>query len=197
MPIWPGIAGWSSMFILTSLTLPLAARTAFSMIGVSWRQGPHHGAQKSISTGWRLDSSITSFTKVCVVVSLMRSDAVCGAGPPPCSSIVTCPSPDVPINSSNAPILARPGPLNGPRELQICNPLEPTLVRYPTASPVLLSSRRFPILAGFGRIFRQTPMIIAANAGIGRPAVAFVGRIWHSSARCRRTHRRQLLWVRV
>ncbi len=35
IPIWPGICGWSSMFILTSLTLPLAARTAFSRIGVS------------------------------------------------------------------------------------------------------------------------------------------------------------------
>ena len=73
MPIWPGIAGCWSMFILTSLTLPLAARTAFSSIGVSWRQGPHHSAQKSISTGWRFDSSMTSFTKVWVVVSLIRS----------------------------------------------------------------------------------------------------------------------------
>ena len=35
IPIWPGIAGCSSMFILTSLTLPLAARTTFSRIGVS------------------------------------------------------------------------------------------------------------------------------------------------------------------
>src|ERR1700675_3053680 len=77
------------MFILTSLTLPLAARTAFSMIGVSWRQGPHHGAQKSISTGWRFDSSTTSFTNVWVVVSLIRSAAACGAGPLPCSTIVT------------------------------------------------------------------------------------------------------------
>ena len=42
------------MFILTSLTLPLAAWTAFSRIGVSCLHGPHHGAQKSISTGWRL-----------------------------------------------------------------------------------------------------------------------------------------------
>ena len=80
IPIWPGIAGCSSMFILTSLTLPLAARTAFSRIGVSWRQGPHQGAQKSISTGWRFDSSMTSFTKVWVVVSLIRSGAACGAG---------------------------------------------------------------------------------------------------------------------
>ena len=32
---------WSTS-ILTSLTAPLAARTAFSSAGVSWRQGPHH-----------------------------------------------------------------------------------------------------------------------------------------------------------
>ena len=73
MPIWPGMAGCSSIFILTSLTLPLAARTAFSRTGVSCLQGPHHGAQKSISTGWRFDSSMTSFTNVWVVVSLIRS----------------------------------------------------------------------------------------------------------------------------
>src|SRR5258707_5023771 len=78
------------MFILTSFTLPLAARTAFSSTGVSWRHGPHHGAQKSISTGWRFDSSMTSFTNVWVVVSLIRSAAGCGAAPlVPCSTIVT------------------------------------------------------------------------------------------------------------
>ena len=77
------------MSILTSFTLPLAARTAFSSTGVSCLQGPHQGAQKSISTGWRLDSSMTSFTKDWVVVSLIRSGAACGAGPLPCSMIVT------------------------------------------------------------------------------------------------------------
>ena len=76
MPIWPGIAGWSSMFILTSLTLPLAALTAFSRTGVSCLHGPHQGAQKSTSTGWRLDSSMTSLTKACVVVSLTTASAV-------------------------------------------------------------------------------------------------------------------------
>jgi hypothetical protein len=95
IPIWPGICGWWSMFILTSLTLPLALRTAFSSTGVSWRHGPHHSAQKSISTGWRFDSSMTSLTKVWVVVSLIRSGTACGAGPPPCSIIVTVSSPDV------------------------------------------------------------------------------------------------------
>src|SRR6202012_1487362 len=76
IPIWPGIAGWSSMFILTSLTLPLAALTAFSRIGVSCLHGPHQGAQKSTSTGWRLDSSMTALTKVWVVVSLTTSSNV-------------------------------------------------------------------------------------------------------------------------
>ena len=94
MPIWPGISGFSSMFILTSLTLPLAAVTAFSITGVSCRHGPHHGAQKSSSTGWRLDSSITACTNVRVVVSLMRGVAACGESPcsglpPPCSMMLT------------------------------------------------------------------------------------------------------------
>src|SRR5262245_52742534 len=60
------------MFILTSLTLPLAARTAFSSTGVSCRHGPHHSAQTSIRTGWRRDSSTTSFTKPGVVGSVNR-----------------------------------------------------------------------------------------------------------------------------
>src|SRR5690606_32914135 len=43
-------------------------------------QGPHHGAQKSTSTGRIFDSSITSFMKVLVVVSETRSPASAGAG---------------------------------------------------------------------------------------------------------------------
>src|SRR5712691_7247813 len=73
MPSCPGIEGCLSLSILTSLTLPLAALTAFSSTGVSCLQGPHHPAQKSTSTGWRLDSSITSLTKVWVVVSFTAS----------------------------------------------------------------------------------------------------------------------------
>ena len=90
MPSWPAICGCSSMFILTSFTLPLAARTTFSSTGVSCLQGPHHGAQKSTSTGCVFDSSITSFTKVCVVVSLIRSPlaAAAGAGPPFCNIVM-------------------------------------------------------------------------------------------------------------
>ena len=81
MPSWPGMAGCSSMFILASLTLPLAALTAFSSTGVSCLHGPHQGAQKSTSTGWRFDSSMTSFMKVCVVVSLTTSAAAVAAPP--------------------------------------------------------------------------------------------------------------------
>src|SRR5262252_5542477 len=75
------MAGCSSIFILTSLTAPLAERTAFSRTGVSCLHGPHHGAQKSTRTGWWRDSSITSFLKVCVVVSLTRPSAVAAATP--------------------------------------------------------------------------------------------------------------------
>src|SRR6476659_11123428 len=85
IPIWPGIAGCSSIFILASLTLPLAAFTVFSRTGVSCLQGPHQGAQKSTNTGWCLDSSITSFKKPCVVVSLTTSAAI--VAPPSCSII--------------------------------------------------------------------------------------------------------------
>src|SRR5215813_4966338 len=75
------MAGCSSIFIFASLTAPLAERTAFSKIGVSCLHGPHHGAQKSTRTGCRRDSSITSFLKVCVVVSLTRPSAVAAATP--------------------------------------------------------------------------------------------------------------------
>src|SRR5579862_4504094 len=70
------MAGCSSMFILTSFTLPLTALTVFSNTGVSCLHGPHQGAQKSTRTGWRFDSSMTSLTKVCVVVSLTDPSAV-------------------------------------------------------------------------------------------------------------------------
>ena len=77
-PSCPAISGCSSMFILTSLTLPPAALTAFSSTGVSCLHGPHHGAQKSTSTGWRADSAMTSWRKAAVVVSFTRSSAAAG-----------------------------------------------------------------------------------------------------------------------
>src|SRR5438132_4882540 len=86
MPSCPGIVGCLSMSILTSFTLPLAARTTFSSTGPSCLHGPHHSAQKSTNTGWRLDSSITSLTKVCVVVSLTTLGA---AASPLCNIVIS------------------------------------------------------------------------------------------------------------
>ncbi len=81
------MAGCSSIFILARRTLPLAPVTAFSMMGPSVLHGPHQGAQKSTSTGRRLDSSMTSAMKVCVVVSMMS--------PAPAPRVVPAPaSPD-------------------------------------------------------------------------------------------------------
>ncbi len=51
MPSCPAICGCSSMFILTSATFPPASATARSSAGASCLHGPHHGAQKSTSTG--------------------------------------------------------------------------------------------------------------------------------------------------
>ena len=52
---------------------------------MSCLHGPHQGAQKSTSTGWRLDSSITSFMKPCVVVSFTTLSAAAVTPPPFCS----------------------------------------------------------------------------------------------------------------
>ena len=58
------------MFILTSVTLPLASATAFSSTGASCLHGPHQGAQKSTSTGCLSDAFNTSALKLAVVTSL-------------------------------------------------------------------------------------------------------------------------------
>ncbi len=71
-PSRAAISGCSSMFILTSLTLPPADFTTFSSKGPSCLQGPHQGAQKSTSTGWRADSATTSAPKLAVVAVLTR-----------------------------------------------------------------------------------------------------------------------------
>src|SRR5262249_3026004 len=81
MRICCAISGFSSMLTLTSLTAPLASRTAFSSAGVSCLQGPHHGAQKSTTTGTWRDASMTSAMKPSISLSLMRSPAVPAAVP--------------------------------------------------------------------------------------------------------------------
>src|SRR5271169_5987425 len=94
------------MFILTSFTLPLAALTVFSRIGVSCLQGWHHGAQKSTSTGWRLDSSITSLTKPCVVVSLTALSATAVIPPPSCNIFIR-------LYRRRMIFFRKPGPIHG------------------------------------------------------------------------------------
>src|SRR5947207_3005775 len=43
---------FSSTLTLPTLTLPANWSAILSMVGVSWRHGPHQGAQKSTRTGW-------------------------------------------------------------------------------------------------------------------------------------------------
>src|SRR5450432_3520851 len=57
------------MFILTSLTLPPESATAFSRAGANCLHGPHQGAQKSTSTGWRAEAAMTSCPKEAAVTS--------------------------------------------------------------------------------------------------------------------------------
>src|SRR5215211_5013147 len=61
--------GLASVSTLASATLPSRLVTAFSRIGVSWRQGPHQAAQKSTSTGSSRERSTTSVWKVSSVAS--------------------------------------------------------------------------------------------------------------------------------
>src|SRR6185437_14954789 len=82
MPSWPAICGCSSMFILTRETLPPASATAFSSAGASCLHGPHHGAQKSTRTGWRVEAVSTSARKEAVVTSLTGLALVSGAVAP-------------------------------------------------------------------------------------------------------------------
>src|SRR5881398_1423241 len=77
MRICCAISGFSSMLSLTMRTAPLVARTVFSRIGPSCLHGPHHGAQKSTTTGASKDPSTTSAMKFAVVTSLT------GAAPVP------------------------------------------------------------------------------------------------------------------
>src|SRR5271170_3692150 len=76
MPSWPAIWGCSSMFILTRVTLPPESATAFSKAGASCLQGPHHGAQKSTRTGWRVDAVNTSARNEAAVTSLTAEAAL-------------------------------------------------------------------------------------------------------------------------
>src|SRR5690606_8117135 len=80
MPSWPAIWGFSSRLILISRIAPAFSLTTFSSAGVSCRQGPHQGAQKSTSTGCSSDASMTSPLKAWSVESLISTAALAGVG---------------------------------------------------------------------------------------------------------------------
>jgi hypothetical protein len=63
----PGLASVST---LARTTLPPRAASAASSAGPSWRQGPHHSAQKSTTTGTWRERSTTSCSKVASVTSI-------------------------------------------------------------------------------------------------------------------------------
>src|SRR3954454_6110757 len=64
---------FSSTLTFTSFHLPPASASSFSSIGPRLLQGPHHGAQKSTSTGASVDAVMTSCSKVARVVSIASS----------------------------------------------------------------------------------------------------------------------------
>src|SRR4051812_1485820 len=61
--------GFSSVFTFASRTVPFWSFTTCSSSGASARHGPHHGAQKSTTTGVVADRSTTSVMKVSSVTS--------------------------------------------------------------------------------------------------------------------------------
>ncbi len=70
MPKAEATWGNSSVFAFTKRNFPSYSAASRSRIGPSVRHGPHHSAQKSITTGRSEDPSITSFSKVSCVVSM-------------------------------------------------------------------------------------------------------------------------------
>ncbi len=59
----------ASVFTFTKRTLPLRSCATSSKIGVKLRQGPHHGAQKSITTGRSSFSNLSSVSPVALITS--------------------------------------------------------------------------------------------------------------------------------
>src|SRR5215469_145255 len=60
----PARFGLSSVFNFTNFALPACEEATFSTTGPSILHGPHHGAQKSTSTGW-LEPSTSLWKLVC------------------------------------------------------------------------------------------------------------------------------------
>src|SRR2546421_10208837 len=72
--------GFSSMFSLANSTSPRCSSASCSRMGDTARQGPHHGAQKSTTTG--LAAPRTSCSKVASVTSRTPAMLATSSGPP-------------------------------------------------------------------------------------------------------------------
>src|SRR5438128_561654 len=79
MPNCPASCGFSSMLTFASATWPARSPTTFSRIGVSIRHGPHHGAQKSTTTGSPRDRLLGD---VAVVTYVRLNQRVAADGKP-------------------------------------------------------------------------------------------------------------------
>src|SRR5260370_21458213 len=71
---------FSSELTFTSLKRPAYSRSSFSSIGPRDLHGPHHGAQKSTSTGTAAEASRTSRSKLTLLMSMSRSWSIWGRG---------------------------------------------------------------------------------------------------------------------
>src|SRR5215207_11041537 len=78
--------GFSSTFTFVSTTLPLVSSTTRSRVGPSCLHGPHHGAQRSTTTGVAWDRSRTSVWNVASVTSMVIPNRLPtpGTGPTCC-----------------------------------------------------------------------------------------------------------------
>ena len=63
--------GFASVSSLARMMSPSRVVAAFSSTGPSARQGPHHSAQKSTTTGTDFERSRTSVSKSCSVTSIV------------------------------------------------------------------------------------------------------------------------------
>src|SRR5262249_13605399 len=94
---------------LPTLTLPANCSASLSMVGPSWRHGPHHGAQKSTTTGMVLCS--TSLAQLALVNSTTFLPAMpaflsCCGKPGPGRA---APAVDLPLLQGDVP----PSPVKG------------------------------------------------------------------------------------
>src|SRR5690606_28180971 len=71
MPNMPASCISSSALTLASTNAPAYSSASFSSSGPNCRHGPHHGAQKSTSTGACIERSSTSCAKVAAVASIV------------------------------------------------------------------------------------------------------------------------------